>query len=216
MPWVGASIGGPGPGREAGEGTDPAEPPGVADPTVAAVADAAMGGGRGPMSLLLLGIVLLVVGGGARWAQDVSAPYVNLGEADLPGPVEFEAEDATYRIVTSGPTRPPIERTQCTITRADGEVQRERGAEGVDGGQTRFGVTRVLEFRAVAGPTSVRCGYVTSPETGGGRMQVVAANGPVSLAATLLLAGGVAAIIGAIGWFVARFRGAQPSDPTPG
>lgn len=201
-----------GPGPADGPGADPAAPAapagaaGEVPPEVEALAaQVTSAGGRGPVSLLLLGVVLLLLGGGIRWAQDVAAPWVNLGEADLPGPIEFEAEDATYRIITSGPTRPSIDQTTCTITKADGSEVRERATEGADGGQERFGVTRVMEFDAVAGPTSVTCSYsFSSTGAGSGRMQIVRADGPITLASTVLLVTGVAALVVSIGWFVRR------------
>jgi hypothetical protein len=197
---AGTDVGGPG-DRPADGAAAGAIPPEVE----ALAAHATSAGGRGPVSLLLLGVVLLFVGGGIRWAQDVTAPWLNLGEADLPGPITFEAEDATYRIITSGPTRPSLEQTTCTITKADGTEVRERGTEGVDGGQERFGVTRVMEFDAVAGPTSVTCSFsFSSTGSGSGRMQIVRADGPITLATTLLLVGGVAALVVSIGWFVRR------------
>ena len=134
------------------------------------------------MSMVTFGILLFVLACFGNWAQDALAPYVNQGEAAMPGPITFQAEDAKYRVVTSGPFRPAINRTGCTITRADGEVMTESGMEGIDGGTDRFGVTRVFEFDAVAGPTEIRCGNDYGASAPGGRFQIVAARGPVTYA----------------------------------
>ncbi|MEZ5140534.1 MAG: hypothetical protein R2702_04090 [Acidimicrobiales bacterium] len=189
-------------------------PGGLPESAEAAFAAAGVGRGCGPVSLLLVGIVLLMLGGGIRWAQDVTAPWLNEGEADLPDTVTFEADDATYRVITSGPTRPAIHQTACTVERADGKVLREEGRDGVDGGQERFGVTRVLEFRAVAGTTTVQCGFDFAPERGSGRFQVVRADGPITIATIVLLVLGVAALVVSIGWFVAVVL--QSGDDPPG
>ena len=67
-------------------------------------------------------------------------------------------------------------------------------------------MTRVLEFDAVAGPTSVRCGFDFDREGGGGRLQVVRADGVVNWATIGLILAGIAALIGSVGWFVARLN----------
>ena len=89
------------------------------------------------------------------------------------------------------------------------------GSEGAEGGRTRLGVTRVLAFDAVAGPTSVRCGYRFDLDAGNGRMQVVRGDGPIHLASLGLLVAGVGALIAGIGWFVLVTvrRTDEPSSP---
>lgn len=177
---------------------------GQASAAAEATADAVTTGrGRGAVSLIMLGVVLLLLGGAIGWAEDAAAPYWNEGEADLPETVEFEASAGTYVVITSGPSRPLLEQTGCTITTADGKTVTDRGSEGVEGGRTRVGVTRVLEFEAVDGPTTVTCGYSFNPEGGNGRFQVVAADTPVHLASLGLLLGGLALLIGGICWLVA-------------
>lgn len=176
-------------------------------PTGPAGAGGAPTGGQGPVRLLLLGIVLLVAGIGLRWAQDVAAPYVNVGEADLARTVTFEAEAGTYRVVTSGPSRPAIHTTVCEIRRSDGQTSRFTGADGIDGGHERLSVTRVGRFETVAGTTEVTCGRL-APDRGDGlgRFQVVAADGPVSLAVTALFVAGGASLAVAIGWGLLALR----------
>lgn len=193
---------------------------GPEDPPTPVVADATTGStaasttpasGRGPIRLFLLGFVLLVAGGVATWAQDALAPFVNLGEAPLPGPIVFDADDATYRVVTSGPGRPGLEFTACIIERADGTTVEDYGVDGAEGAQEHFGVTRVLEFDAVAGRTEVRCGSKPSARDTPGRFQIVAARGPVTLATYALFAAGGTALVAAIGWFAWRVRAAAGS-----
>ena len=190
---------------------DPAGEEGAATPADAGPVDgeAASGGGCGPISVVMLAIVLLVLGGVIGWAEDVAAPYVNEGEAAMPGPVEFTATEGTYVVITSGPLRPALEQTRCTITTADGRETTDRGSDGVEGGRTRFGVTRVLEFEAVEGPTSVRCSYTFDSSGEGdsvnGRLQVVRADTPVHLASLGLLIAGIVLLVAGIGWLVALF-----------
>lgn len=191
-------------GHEETDGAEatPSDPP--TDPTGAVAVPTR---GQGPVRLLLLGIVLLIVGFGLRWAQDVAAPYVNVGEADLARTVTFEAEASTYRVVTSGPSRPAIHTTVCEIRRPDGQTTRFTGADGIDGGHERLTVTRVGRFEAVAGTTEVTCGrFAPDRGDGLGRFQVVAADGPVSLAVTALFAAGGAGLAVAIGWGLLAFR----------
>lgn len=189
----------------------PASPASPASPdSDAAEPGPAAPNGTGPLRLLLLGFVLLVVGLGLRWAQDVAAPYLNVGEADLASPITFDAGGGTYRVVTSGPNRPFIHATVCEARLADGDTVRFRGTEGVDGGQERFGVTRVGQFDAVAGPTEVSCGrFAPDRGEGLGRFQVVPADGPVSLAVTALVVVGVASLAAAVGWWLLALRRAD-------
>jgi len=167
-------------------------------------------GGRAPIRLIGLAITLFLFGFALRWGQDAVAPYANIGEADMAGTVVFDAEAATYRVVSSGPNRPAIHTTVCEARGADGYRHRERGADGadgVDGGQERFGVTRVSEFELPAGRAEIQCGD-REPDRGDGlgRFQVVAANGPTSFAVTGLLIGGGASLAVGFGWFFYRFR----------
>ena len=167
-------------------------------------------GGHGPIRLITLGITLFLFGFALRWGQDAVAPYVNLGEADMAGTVVFEAEAATYRVVSSGPARPALHTTVCEARGVDGFEHRERGADGVDGGHERFGVTRVTKFVLPAGRAEIQCGY-RSPDRGEGlgRFQVVAADGPTSIAVIGLLIGGGASLALGVGWFLYRFRKAS-------
>ncbi|MGV3758323.1 MAG: hypothetical protein ACO1PW_02115 [Actinomycetota bacterium] len=165
----------------------------------------ARAGGTGPLRLVLLGVVLIVLGLVVRWAQDVAAPYVNLGEADMAEVVTFESTGGTYRVVSSGPSRPVIHQTVCEIETADGRRERDVGHDGMEGGQDRFGVTRVLAFDAVKGTTSVRCGR-QRPDGGAGlgRFQVVDAGGPVSIAGWGLLGGGLGLGLAGAAWWALR------------
>ena len=164
-------------------------------------------GGQGPLRLVGLGIALLILGFVLRWGQDVTAPYVNLGEADMAGAVVFDSDGGTYRVVTSGPSRPELRFTVCEATGSDGSTQRELGRDGVNGGHSRFGVTRITRFDLPAGRSEIRCGN-REPDKGAGlgRFQVVDADGPVSLAVTGLIGGGAASLLAGIGWFLLRFR----------
>lgn len=169
-----------------------------------AVADA---GGQGPLRLIGLGITLLILGLVLRWGQDITAPYVNLGEADMAGTVVFDSDGGIYRVVTSGPSRPELRFTVCEATGSDGSTQRELGRDGVKGGHSRFGVTRVTRFDLPAGRTEIRCGNREVARGAGlGRFQVVDADGPVTVAITGLLGAGAASLLGGIAWFIIRFR----------
>ncbi len=129
------------------------------------------------------GLVILIVALAIRWAEDVAAPFVNEGEAEMADTVRFESLDGgSYRIVTSVLARPSIHTTVCEIKGGDGEVDQERGADGIDGGHERFGATRVVELSIADGRAEVTCGNSrpTSGE-GLGRFQIVDGDGPVAL-----------------------------------
>lgn len=181
-------------------GNDAGEPPDLE----AAVMRA---GGQGPLRLIALAVTLFIFGFALRWGQDAVAPYVNLGEADMAGTVVFEADAGTYRVVTSGPNRPAIHTTYCEARGVDGFKHRERGEDGVDGGQEHFGVTRVTKFVLPAGRAEIQCGD-RAPDRGEGlgRFQVVAADGPTSYAVIGLLIGGSVSLAIGLGWFVLRYR----------
>lgn len=140
----------------------------------------------------MLGIVLLLAGLAASWAQDVAAPWLNEGEADLGGEVAFTSGGGRYRVISSGPERPALEQIGCTITSADERQQRVLGGEDVNPTE-RLGVSRVLGFDAPAGRTTVTCANrIVRSSTGRGRFQVVPADGPVSIAVIVLfVVGGV-------------------------
>jgi hypothetical protein len=160
-----------------------------------------LAGAGGPMRLALLGLVILVAAIAARWVEDVAAPFVNEGEADMAHTVALEADGGDYRIVTSGPARPDIHNTVCRIRTSDGEVDEDRGADGIDGGHERLGVTRVVELSIKAGRAEVTCG--NSRPTGGeglGRFQVVEADGLLTRGVTIALGIGAACLLGGLLW----------------
>lgn len=130
----------------------------------------------------MLGVVLFIAGFVGNWAQDTAAPWINLGEAQLGSTIRFDAGARTYRVVTSGPTRPELEATVCTIEFANGRRERELGGSGGVNARDALGVARVLEFEAAPGATRLTCNdrYITASTRG--RFQVVAADGPVSKA----------------------------------
>jgi hypothetical protein len=149
----------------------------------------------------MLGIVLLLAGLAARWAQDVAAPWINEGEARMGSTVRFASEGGDYRVVTSGPTRPAIAETACTIVTSRERELQVSGGKDVDEVE-RMGVSRVLGFEAPSGRTSVTCLDAASSGSSHGRFQVVPAGGLVSLAVavvfglgTLLVVVGVALLV---------------------
>jgi hypothetical protein len=147
--------------------------------------------------LLLLGIVLLLAGLAASWAQDVAAPWINSGEAQMGSTVTFASGGGKYRVITSGPTRPMIGQTTCTVTTA-----REREF-GVLGGKDvnpseRLGVSRVLAFEVPEGTTRVRCADRFLRDSTHGRFQIVAGDGPVSIAVLVAFALGTVLLIAGI------------------
>lgn len=159
-----------------------------------------------PLSLVALGVTLLVVGFVGTWAQDAAAPWINLGEARMTEPVTFTADRGTYRVVTSGPSRPRLTRTACTITRADGKTKRALGGTGGVNAHDGLGVSRVLEFTTAPGATRVVCEdrYVAASRFG--RYQVVSADGPVSKAILAAFVLGGLSLAGGVLWLVILFR----------
>lgn len=152
--------------------------------------------------MTLLGVVVFLLALTARWAEDVAAPFINVAEAEMASAVTLEADGGPHRIVTSGPTRPSIQLTVCEIASSDGTKKRVRGADGLDGGHERFGVTRVIELTLPAGRNEVTCGRIRP--TGGaglGRFQVVDAGGLFSRGVTVALGLGVTCLLSGLLWF---------------
>lgn len=194
-----------GPPDEAPAGHAPGHTHAAAEGEVAAAVAAA--GGSGPLRLVGLAVVLLVVGFVLRWGQDVTAPYVNVGEADMASAVAFTSDGGTYRVVSSGPSRPELRFTVCEATGAEGFTERVRGGDGSRGGHVRLGVTRVTRFDLPPGPAEIRCGNLAPDRgAGSGRFQVVDGDGPLSLVVVGLLASGAACAVGGIGWYLLRLR----------
>lgn len=167
---------------------------------------------RWPMSLVSLGIVVFLLGLGAWWAQDAAAPFRNVGEADIPGTVTFDATAGRYRVVTSGPSRPEIDRTACDVVLADGAELRILAGEGSVATQQHFGVSRVIEFEAVDGPTTVSCEDRIAPSVEGGRFAVVGADRIVGI----IVGAGVACFLVGVAWTALRARRAASDTPAAG
>lgn len=163
--------------------------------------------GTGPISLALLGVMVMLAGIGLRWVEDVVAPWVNEGEVAMGEVVTFEADGGSYRIVSSGPARPGIVQTRCVIERADGTTERTSGHVET-GAMRRLWVTRVLEFDTVPGTTTVHCGRRPErpPEPEPGRYQVVDADGLISMAGWGLIGSGLAIGVAGAGWWFLRSR----------
>lgn len=146
----------------------------------------------------MLGIVLLLAGLALSWAQDVAAPWVNAGEAQMNSELTFESAGGDYRVITSGPTRPSIEQTACTVTTSNEQELRVLGGKDVNP-VSRLGVSRVLGFEAPAGRTRIECADRTIRASTRGRYQVVSADGPLSIAVLAAFgAGGALLLLGAL------------------
>ena len=143
------------------------------------------------MMTILIGLFYIF----AWWLQDVVAPFINEGEADISQTVTFEAEGGTYRVVTSGPSRPEAQRMECAVVRADGSTETVRAGDGSITPHDRFGVSRVLQFDVPAGQTSVTCNDEFSPRSAGGRFQIVESGGIKQIG---LIAGGLIGVLAVI------------------
>ncbi len=114
------------------------------------------------------------------------------------GVVRFDADDARYRVVTSGASRPALERVGCSVLFADGTRERILGGSGRVNAVERLGVSRVLEFRGRPGNALITCADRISRRSTLGRFQVVEADGILSkfvwaglgIGVLLVLAGG--------------------------
>jgi hypothetical protein len=146
------------------------------------------------MRMLLLGIVLLLAGLAASWAQDVAAPWVNAGEAEMGRPLSFRSGGGDYRVITSGPARPALEQTLCTVDPEDGRPFDVLGGKDVNPAD-RLGVSRVLGFDAPAGDVRLTCRDRFVSQSRHGRFQVVSADGPISIAVLALFGLGVALLV---------------------
>lgn len=150
---------------------------------------------RTVVSAIMLVVVVFLFFLFAWWLQDVAAPYLNEGEADITQTVTFDAEGGSYRVITSGPTRPAAINTACLVTGSDGNEQRILAGDGSVTPQDRFGVSRVIEFEVPAGPTSVTCFDLKIETADGGRFQVVEAGGLQQIG---LIAGGLIALLAVV------------------
>jgi hypothetical protein len=159
----------------------------------------------------MLGVVLFIAGFVGNWAQDSAAPFINLGEARLGSTIRFDADARTYRVITSGPTRPELAATVCTVE-ADGRSERILGGSGGVNPREVWGVSRVLEFEATAGATRLTCNDRFIRSSTRGRFQVVAADGPVSKAILgAFILGGLSLAGGGLLLFLA-YRRAERSE----
>jgi hypothetical protein len=162
---------------------------------------------------LLLGIVLLLAGLAASWAQDVAAPWINAGEAQMGSAVTFRSDGGRYRVISSGPARPGLEQTKCTLDPEDGGPFDVLGGVDVNA-IDHFGVSRVLGFEAPAGDVELTCRDRFVAASTHGRFQVVAADGPVSIAVYGLYGAGVLLLlIGGLRLWLA-FRAARAAAGT--
>ncbi len=158
-------------------------------------------------SLISLGVTLFLFALAANWAQDVAAPWINAGEAQMGSTLTFDADGGEYRVVTSGPSRPRYDATGCTIVAPGGASRRVLGGEGSVNPNDRFGVSRVLEFDTQSGRTQVTCADRYLRQSTRGRFQIVAADGFVSKAVLVgFILAGISLLIGVLLLWRARAR----------
>jgi hypothetical protein len=162
----------------------------------------------------MLGVVLLLAGLAASWAQDVAAPWINEGEAQMGSTVRFASEGGDYRVITSGPTRPAIGATACTIVTSRERELRVLGGKDVNENQ-RLGVSRVLGFEVPSGRTSVTCANRSSKSSTLGRFQVVSADGPTSVAVLVAFVLGTLLVVGALALLVRAYLSGGPTTSMP-
>jgi hypothetical protein len=164
-----------------------------------------------PISLVMLGVTLFIAGLVGSWAQDVAAPWINLGEAQMGSTISFDAHAGKYRVISSGATRPALAQTGCTIELPDGTAKRALGGSGGVNARETLGVSRVLQFRARSGATRLTCADRILSDATHGRFQVVAADGPVSKAIIAAFVLGAVSILAGGLWLVLLFR--RPEGP---
>jgi hypothetical protein len=164
---------------------------------------------HGPISLGMLGFVLLVAAMVGWWSQDMLGTLVNEGEVDTGQQLSFVAERGTYRVITSGPTKPELERTACDIVHPNERREHILGGEGGVNPVETWGTARVAQFKGMGGRTTVTCIDRLSPQYTGGRFQVVATSGPVAYGLGGLAALGLLSIASGILWGFARVRWAS-------
>lgn len=155
-------------------------------------------GCSGPFSLIALAVPLFFLGWLTLYGQDAIGTVANEGEADMGEEVVFEAADADYRVVMSGPLRPDLAFVGCDIVLADGEEVRLFAGEGEH--FSGPGTDRVGTFTAVAGETSVTCARTSGGSEG--RFQVVERQGLVTYAGWGLIFAAIVSAIAGILWFV--------------
>lgn len=146
-------------------------------------------------SLVALGVTLFLAALVGQYAQDAAAPWWNLGEARMRSAMSFDSGGGRYRVITSGASRPALERVGCTIRTSDGESQRRLGGSGAVNPREALGVSRVLEFRAPEGRTTMVCADRISRTSTYGRYQVVAADSPLSLAISAAFVLGIGSVL---------------------
>jgi hypothetical protein len=165
-----------------------------------------LGRARGPISLGMLGFVLLAVALVGWWGQDMLGTVVNEGEVDTGQRLSFTAEPGTYRVVTSGPAKPQLESTACDIVHPNEKRERILGGAGDVNPVETLGTARVAQFEGMAGRTTVTCMDRLSPQYTGGRFQVVASSGPVRYGLGAAAALGVLFVVSGILWGLVRAR----------
>lgn len=167
-------------------------------------------------SLIAFGVTLFLGALGGQYAQDAVAPWWNLAETRMRSPLTFVADGGRYRVITSGVSRPALERVGCTIRTADGGSLRRLGGSGAVNPREALGVSRVLEFRAPKGRTAMVCADRISRTSTFGRYQVVAADSLLSKAIVVSLVLGVVCFLTG-GLLVWRAHGrAAGDDDGPG
>jgi hypothetical protein len=159
----------------------------------------------------MLGITLFIAGFVGSWVQDAAAPWINLGEAQMGSTVAFDAGGGKYRVITSGPTRPALAQTGCTIVSGAGSTAERLGGTGGVNPREALGVSRVLEFNAPTGQTRLSCADRIVRGATFGRFQVVAADGPVTKAILAAFVLGGLSLAGGGLWLVLIYR--RPRAP---
>ena len=164
------------------------------------------------IALCVIGLVVLLAGGAVAYGQQATQILTAEGRTELPGEINFDANDGAYAIVLlrelPGFERSErlVPRTNCTVTLADATVLEISGARQNGSLETDLG-TSLGRFDAVDGPTSVACAFNDSVVRTQHFVAVAPETSSIRIVSYILTGIGLAAIAAGIVLIIIGVRG---------
>jgi len=163
----------------------------------------------------VLGSVLLI---GHQAVQVLAAE----DRTSIPDPLRFEASDGAYAVLLLPPALgdtiagDAVAQLTCDVELANGSTTVLRGSRQGQSLETSAGES-VGSFEAVAGPTTVRCDFIGSPDTLGYFVAVAPQRKSVEVVGLIAVVGGILAVLAGAGLIYVGLRGRAVIQPiTPG
>lgn len=171
--------------------------------------------------LIALGLALTVIGGLVMTGSQAAQVLAPADRAEVPDPLRFDATERRYSVVLLPDAvgipflADPVAEMTCIVTRSDGTEVELRGSRQGVRTDTSAG-TSIGDFKAVAGPTQIDCGFNRNPETSRYYVAVAPQRRTLERGALItMVAGIVTAMIGA-GLLYVGYRGRAVVVPTQG